>query len=249
MKKKRGNKGLKFPIAKTEKERVPSGIKGFDDLIEGGFKKNSVNLISGGPGCGKTLFAIAFLYYGITKHDENGLYITFEEKKEKLYDDVKGFNWDLTKLEKEKKFVFLEYTPEQVKKLLVEGGGTIESIVERFNIQRLVIDSITSFGLLYQDQLTKKESALALFELIEKWNCTALLTSQELETVSEDYIASAVGFETDSIILLYHLKGKRGKRVRAVEILKMRGTNHAEDMYAFEINEKGLEVKKYKVLI
>lgn len=246
MKKKQSTK------AKTKSnvtERIPSGIKGFDSLIEGGFKRKSVNLLTGGPGSGKTLFTIAFLYEGIIKYNENGLYITFEEKKEKLYDDVKTFGWDLEKLEKEKKFMFLEYTPEQVKKLLVEGGGSIESLVEKSNIKRLVIDSITSFSLLYQDELSKKESALALFELIERWNCTALLTSQEFGNTNEDHITSAVGFETDSIIMLYHLKNKKGKRVRGVEILKMRGTKHAEDVYSFEINRNGLEVKKSKITI
>ena len=52
--------------------RVPTGIKGFDQLVEGGFKKNSINLLVGGPGSGKTLFAMAFLYYGIIKYNEQG---------------------------------------------------------------------------------------------------------------------------------------------------------------------------------
>ncbi len=227
--------------------RVPTGIKGFDQLIEGGFKKNSINLVAGGPGSGKTLFAIAFLYYGIIKYNDNALYITFEEKKEKLYDDVKTFGWDLEKLEKEKKFVFLEYTPEQVKKLLVEGGGIIENIVEKYNIKRLAIDSITSFSLLYQDELTKKESSLALFELIGKWNCTAMLTSQDIGRTDNESTDSTVEFETDSIIILYHSKKKSGKRLRALEILKMRGTKHAEDVYSLEITRKGIEVKRGKV--
>lgn len=227
----------------SKENRVRTGIKGFDELIDGGFKKNSINLVSGGPGSGKTLFAMQFLYNGIDKYNENGLYITFEEKKNKIYDDVKGFSWDLEKYEKDKKFVFLEYTPEQVKKLLVEGGGSIEIIIERLNIKRLVIDSISSFGLLYQDELTKKESALALFELIEKWNCTALLTSQELESIGREYISSAVSFETDSIIILYHSKNKKGRRIRELEILKMRGTKHTESLKSFEITENGIEVK------
>jgi circadian clock protein KaiC len=230
-------------------ERVPTGIKGFDDLIEGGFKKDSINLISGGPGGGKTLFAMQFLLTGIEKYNENVLYITFEEKKEKLYSDLLGFGWDVGTYEKNKKFMFLEYTPEQVKKLLVEGGGAIESLVEKYNVKRIVIDSITSFGLLYQDELTKKESALALFELIGKWNCTALLTAQETGDAEEQYISSAVGFETDSIMLLYHTKNKQGRRIRAIEILKMRGTKHAEGAFAFEITKKGIEIKKQRVII
>ena len=101
--------------------RVATGIYGLDKLIEGGFKKNSTNLVAGGPGSGKTIFAIQFLVEGVKK-GEPGIYITFEEKK----------------------FVFLEYTPEQVKKILTEGGGLIESVIEKLKITRLVIDSISS---------------------------------------------------------------------------------------------------------
>ena len=246
MAKKAGN--LRQMDVESSSERVPTGITGFDPLIQGGVKRNSINLISGGPGSGKTLFAVQFLYNGVINFNENALYITFEEKKKKLYEDVKEFGWDLRKLEEEKKFIFLEYTPEQVKKLLVEGGGNIELMVEKYEIKRLVIDSITSFGLLYQDELTKKESALALFELIEKWNCTAFLTAQVGGDIDGDYMSSAVSFETDSIIILYHTRNTLGRRIRNLEILKMRGTKHYEGLYPFEIGKYGIEVKSSKLL-
>ncbi len=224
--------------------RVPSGIEGFDKLVEGGFKKDSINLISGGPGSGKTIFALQFLINGIKKFGENSLYITFEEKKERLFDDVKEFGWDLEELEKQEKFIFLEYTPEQVKELLVEGGGIVENIVEKNKISRIVIDSISSFALLYKDELTKKEASLALFELINSWNATALLTSQD-KSAEEGSISAALEFEVDSIVLLYHMKIK-GERVRALEILKMRGTKHSGSVYQIDITNKGLSVNLKK---
>ena len=72
-------------------KRVPTGIAEFDDLIKGGFKKTSINLIAGKAGTGKTVFAMQFLYNGVTKFNENGLYITFEEKKKKTYKDMLEF--------------------------------------------------------------------------------------------------------------------------------------------------------------
>ncbi|MBS3149765.1 hypothetical protein J4455_03695 [Candidatus Woesearchaeota archaeon] len=221
--------------------RVPTGIKTFDPLIENGLKKGSSNLVVGGPGSGKTIFAIQFLYYGIINFNENGLYITFEEKKEKLYDDMKEFGWDLQKLEKENKFVFLEYTPEQVKKLLVEGGGIVENIIEKYKIKRLVIDSISSFGLLYQDELAKKEASLALFELINSWGCTALLTAQE-NNIDAKGISTSLDFEVDSIIILYHPRVDH-TRSRYIEILKMRGTKHSGKIYSLVIDKNGITIK------
>jgi circadian clock protein KaiC len=227
--------------------RISTGIAGLDGLIQGGLVKNSVNLVAGGAGTGKTIFAIQFLMEGITKHNEPGIYITFEEKKKKTYEDMLEFGWDLAKYEKEGKFVYLEYTPEQVKKVLVEGGGVIEVIIEKMQANRIVIDSITSFSLLYQDELTKKEAALALFELIDKWDCTAVLTSQDTSQ-KEGTITAALEFEVDGIILMYHVK-KKGTRIRALEILKMRGTKTPEKTYPLDIFQKGIKINPKGIVV
>ena len=220
--------------------RVTSGIPGLDKLIESGFKKNSINLIAGEPGAGKTIFALQFLIEGCKK-GEPGIYITFEEKKQKLYEDMATFGWDLDKYEKQNLFRFLEYTPEQVKKLLVEGGGTVDILVEKIKAKRVVIDSITSFSLLYEDELTKKEAALSLFDLINKWNCTAVLTSQARTADHQTVMEAALEFEVDSIIILYHTKVK-GDRIRAIEIIKMRGTNIPSKTYGIKFDNKGISI-------
>ena len=157
-----------------------------------------------------------------------------------------SFGWDLADYEKKNLFVYLEYTPEQVKKVLIEGGGTIDSVVSKLKAKRLVIDSVTSFSLLYHEDLAKKEAALALFDLIASWGCTALLTAQDTSMGSAE-ISSAIEFEVDSIILIYHTK-VRGERVRAIEILKMRGTRIPRQTFAMNITAKGVEVSNQKVI-
>ena len=228
-------------------KRITTGIPELDNMIGGGLKKNSINLVAGGAGSGKTILAMQFLKEGIEKYNEPGIYITFEEKKEKAYEDLLAFGWDFKKYEEQGEFIFLEYTPEQVKKILVEGGGIIESIIEKIKAKRLVIDSITSFALLYQDELTQKEAALSLFELINKWGCTAILTSQD---TSRDHstISAALDFEVDGIILLYHIKQK-GVRKRALEILKMRGTKISNKTVAMEIASKGIKINPEEIVV
>ncbi len=226
-------------------KRLSTGVAGFNDMIEGGFKDGSINLICGSAGSGKTTFAIQFLIEGIKK-GESGVYITFEERKEKLYDDMLEFGWDLEKYERLGLFRFLSYTPEQIKKVLVEGGGTIDAIISQMRVKRLVIDSITSFALLFEDELTQKESSLALFELINRWECTAVLTSQAIE-LSPDDMRAQLQFEVDSIIILYHFK-RKGIRVRAIEVLKMRGTRTPEKTVKLTITEKGIAVDPKEVV-
>ena len=234
---------MKAKIAKKDKERVATGIVALDKVI-GGFKEGSINLVAGNAGSGKTIMAVQFLVEGLKK-GENGIYITFEEKKEKTFADMLRFGWDLAQYEKQNRFVFIEYTPEQIKKLITEGGGEIENLVDKTKAKRLVIDSITSFSLLYQDELTKKEAALSFFELIDKWNCTALLTSQ---MINDECTSIGLEFEVDSIILLYHVRSK-GTRKRGIEILKMRGTETPEKVFPFKITTQGVEVDSRSTLV
>jgi len=222
--------------------RVSTGIKNFDSLIEGGFEKNSTNLIVGGSGSGKSIFAVQFLMQGIKK-GENCLYITFEEKKQEFYENMKEFGWDLEKLEQKGKFHFLEYTPEKVKTMLDEGGGIIESMVLREKITRIIIDSITSFELLFLEKLEKREAALALFSMLRKWNITSLLTYEGDPFRDKKGSSKTLEFEVDSILLLYFVRVKK-ERERFIEILKMRGTEHSRSVHQLTIGKSGIAVSK-----
>jgi len=167
--------------------------------------------------------------------------VTFEESKAEFFENMKNLGWDLPKLEKSGKFIFLEYSPEKVKSTLDEGGGIIESVVLKNKVTRMVIDSITSFSMLFGDELSKKQANLALFDIISKWNCTTLLTVQEDPSIKKKL--SSIEFEADSITLLYYLRDK-GKRKRFIEVLKMRGTDHSKDTYVFEIKKGGIKIGK-----
>lgn len=219
--------------------RVSAGIIGFDKLIEGGFEKNSTNLVMGGPGSGKTILATQFIVEGLKK-GESCLYITFEETKQSFYHNMKRFSWDLEQYEKKGLFTFLNYTPGKVKNMLEEGGGIIESIIINNKISRLVIDSMSSFTLLFEDELEKREASLDLFNMIKKWNCTSLVTF-EGSPEGENKAYKALEFESDSIVLMQFIR-KLISRERYIEILKMRGTDHSKGLYRFSITKKGIEL-------
>jgi circadian clock protein KaiC len=222
-------------------KRIPTGVSGLDSLIEGGFENRSTNLLIGSSGTGKSIFAIQFLKAGMDQ-GEKCLYVTFEERKEEVYANMSEFGWDLEAYEKKGLFLFLEYAPEKIRVMLEEGGGAIESLVVKNKITRIVIDSITSFELLFDKQLEKREAALSLFKMISAWGCTTVLT-YEGDPLKESVDHKALEFQSDSIILLYYLRS-RSKRERYVEILKMRGTKHAENVYKFNIEKDGIEVDK-----
>ncbi|MBU0906522.1 MAG: hypothetical protein KKD18_03005 [Nanoarchaeota archaeon] len=221
--------------------RVPMWIKNFDRLIGGGFVKDSTNLLVGGSGSGKSIFATQFLVEAMNR-GEHCLYVTFEEKKTQFYENMMSLGWDLEKYEQEGLFTFLEYTPIKVKTMLEEGGGTIESVILSKKVSRMVIDSITSFALLFNDELSQREAALSLFGMIRDWDCTSLLTLEEDPMDQDKATSRALEFEVDSIIAIYFVRDARERR-RYLEVIKMRGTNHSNKIYPFSIGKKGLIIK------
>ncbi|MCH7568383.1 MAG: hypothetical protein IIA87_03095 [Nanoarchaeota archaeon] len=227
---------------KKIKTKILTYIPNFDRLTEGGFSKNSTNLLVGGSGSGKSIFATQFLVGGMKK-GEKCLYVTFEEKKERFYANMLRFGWDLNEYEKKGMFTFLEYTPAKVKTMLEEGGGAIENIILKKKISRIVIDSITSFALLFEDELEKREAALSLFNMISKWNCTSMLTLEGKPLRDEKMVSRTLEFESDSITLLYFIRHKN-ERHRYLEILKMRGTKHSKKIYRFHIDKSGMSIDK-----
>jgi len=225
---------------KGSEERVPTGIPGLDEVMSGGFEKKSINIVSGGAGTGKSIFAMQFLINGITQYNDPGVYITFEEEKEKIQNHMQKMGWDLKKLGDEGKLMIIEYTPDKVSKMLSEGGGEIEWVMTKIKAKRIVIDSLTAFSLLFKDELARRRAFLDLFKIISNWDCTALLVVEH-ESDVERHHSLDVEFEVDGIILLYYLR-KGDIRNRALEILKLRGSEHASRIFPMKITDQGIKI-------
>jgi KaiC/GvpD/RAD55 family RecA-like ATPase len=253
MPKKVGKKAVKKVVKKVVRKkpsdnlsRVLIGIPNYDSMVRGGYKKNSTNLLVGGGGGGKSIFSTQFLITGM-KRGEKCLYVTFEERKQEFYQYMKDFGWDLEEYEKKGLFTFLQYTPVKVRTMLEEGGGEIERTIVNKGVKRIVIDSITSFALLFEDELAKRQAALSLFGMIRDWDCTSLLTLEE-----EPILGAArnspktLEFEVDSLTFIYFIR-RKGKRERFIEVMKMRGTDHSKSIYSYGISSKGISIGKSQV--
>src|SRR4051794_14227791 len=98
--------------AKAQLAKVPSGIRGLDEVTDGGLPRGRPTLICGGAGCGKTLFAMEFLVRGAIDYGEPGVFMSFEESEEELADNVASLGFDVRRLVAKKKLaidrVFVE---------------------------------------------------------------------------------------------------------------------------------------------
>src|SRR3954463_6827874 len=84
-------------------EKSATGIDGLDEITFGGFPRGRPTLLCGAAGCGKTLFAMTFLYSGAIQYGEPGIFVAFEERPAELIKNVGSLNYDLQKLVTENK--------------------------------------------------------------------------------------------------------------------------------------------------
>ncbi|MBI5046579.1 hypothetical protein HZC07_02505 [Candidatus Micrarchaeota archaeon] len=238
--KKTTKKSTENSSKKITSDRVPTGISGLDKLIEGGFPRNSSIMVRGGSGTGKTIFCLQWLYEGATKENEPGIFLSFAESKQAVYNHGKAFNWDLEDLTKKGKFAEIRYEPHEVASIIEEGGGTIRDTIETIGAKRLVIDSLTAYQMLFESRYKANEAILSLFEILNRWNTTTLVTSEYPVSPNRES-RERLGFLTDSIINFYRLREKKGRQ-RYLEVVKMRDTNHNDRINPFTICKSGVIV-------
>ena len=219
-------------------ERVETGIPGLDKLMESGLVKGSVTLVSGGAGTGKTIFCSQFINHGLQK-GENCLYITLEESPENIKEDVKNFGWDFEEFVSRKK-LFLEYRdPFQMTDI-------VTPLVERIEgqkIRRVVIDSTSLLGLYFKNAFEIRKQLYKLVMALKATGATSVLTAEISDDSGNKLSRFGVEeFVADGVIKLYGMKIGEGN-FRSLQIIKMRRTKHAEDVFPFEFGKNGIAVK------
>jgi len=227
-------------------DRVESGIPGLDKLVEGGFVRNSINLIAGQTGTGKTLFCMQYLLHGL-RNGENGLYISLEQTVDDIMLDVGKFGWDVEfkKYMQQGKFAIVTQEPTSIKDL---QDATLINI-KKTSAKRFVLDSLSiatmGWKVSSMDVGKIRSEIFSYMKALKQSGITVLLIAEipEAETKS----LSRFGFEeflADGVIILHYLEYAAGGTPRSLLVRKMRRTSHGTDIYPIEISSKGVAVKK-----
>jgi circadian clock protein KaiC len=226
-------------------DRCPTGIVGFDKMCQGGFIRNSDNLIVGGPGSGKSTFLLQFLWNGATKFGENGLYCSFEPDIVETLSDAMAYGWDFSKLSSEGRMKFMRFSPQTS---IEELKAELTKIISRNGIKRVCFDPISVLALNVSEQGKVRQTIFELSSLMKRLKVTSVLADESLE--GEGMQSSIEGewtktdilrFLSDSVTLFYE-SGISGVGDRAVRIAKMRRTSHVRKPMGMKIGSKGIEV-------
>jgi KaiC/GvpD/RAD55 family RecA-like ATPase len=234
-------------------EKVPTGIPGLDELIEGGFPKNSRVLVSGGTGSGKSIFCLQYLMNGALTCGDRGVYVSLEEPLHEVRKNVLSFGWDLSKLEKEGKLVLIDAITSRLDLLDPEKwsvGNSMQNVVgiiddvtaavEAISAKRLVIDSIPGIGLFTPPE-TLRAVLMRINTFLRNLDSTTLMTTETVEGASglsrfgvEEFLATGI------VSLTLESRGNEFKR--KIAIRKMRGVKHSLKEFELLITERGIVV-------
>lgn len=239
----------------TDFNRINTGLPRLDELISGGLPSNSITLISGTPGSGKTILCYHYLWEGL-KNGENCLYLTSDERIANILKQAKNIGFDFQQwVDNGKlKFMFLDLDKSNIHKQMEEE-------VRTGNYTRVVLDSLTPVSEVpvwvsgvheiipsEGSTDTKKYPAGSIpairmhvrriMSLLDKENCTALITSEIPEgtrSLSRDSISE---FLVDGIILMdMDITMDR----RKLTVRKMRATKHTLKPQDIAITEGGIK--------
>ncbi|CAD7770008.1 hypothetical protein AIOGIFDO_00731 [Candidatus Methanoperedenaceae archaeon GB37] len=242
----------KVNIMTNAKDRVKVGVPGFDELCHGGLIRDRTYLVSGTSGAGKTIFALQYIYNGITKFDENGIFIATDERPEYIRQNALEFGWDLVKLEDEGRLVIVDASstkigiPTQEKYVDVRPfdiRSLMEQIIaiqEEIGAKRASLDSSTAIGFYLQDPAKIRIELLKLSTTLEILGLTSIMTC-EIVDESQTNRFGVETFVTEGTIAMYY-KQQDNERVRSIEIYKMRGTDHSKRIHPYEITNNGIEI-------
>lgn len=219
---------------KSSDTRISSGNLEIDRMCGGGFFRDSVILVSGPTGTGKTLITTEFLNAG-----KRCLLFAFEESREQLFRNATGWGVDFSRMEAQGRLKVVCQYPESA--ALEDHLIAMKRTIDEFKPDRVAVDS---FSALERVSPLKgfREFVIGLVSFVKHKEIPGLFTATTASLLGGTSITEThISTTTDSIILLRYVE-MHGQMRRAITVLKMRGSWHDKEIREFTIDGKGLHV-------
>lgn len=225
--------------------KAPSGIHGLDEIMNGGLPKGRPTLICGGPGCGKTVFALEFLVNGATRFGEPGVFMSFEENGKDLASNAAAMGLDLRGLIAKKKMA-LDYIYVERNELEETGEYDLsglfirlEHAINAIGAKRVALDTVEALFAGLSNQAILRAELRRLFFWLKGKGVTAVITGEIGDTGLtrqglEEYVSDCV------IVLDQRVREQVSSR--RLRVVKYRGSAHGANEYPFLIDEEGISV-------
>ncbi len=243
--KKAANNNSSHSLSELVLQKVPTGVRGLDQVTHGGFPKGRTALICGGPGTGKTLLGLEFLVRGATQFNEPGVCIAFEETAGELATNMASLGCDLPALVKARK-LFVDYVQVERKYIEETGEYDLEGLFIRMRhaihsvkAKRVLLDTLEVLFIGLKNEAVVRSELRRLFHWLKDAGVTAVITAEIGEKNLtrwglEEYVA-------DCVILLDHRVTEQVS-TRRLRVVKYRGSSHGTNEYPFLLDDEGISV-------
>ena len=239
-------KPLRSPLLKGP-PKAPTGIAGFDDITGGGVPRSRTTLVVGGPGSGKTLFALEFLVHG-AEGNEPGIFVAFEETSKRIMANAASFGWKLAELQRKKLFfIDAQPMPGMVQAGDFDLGGMLAALdakTKEMKARRIVFDAMDIVLALLPDAAAKRREVYRLHEWLLARQLTAIITAKAGGDEASSIEQRSFGFMqfmVDCAVILDH-NVVLGVSQRNLRVQKYRGSSFDENESPFLIGASGVEV-------
>jgi len=221
--------------------RFGFGIQGLDEMLSGGLIEGTVSSIIGAYGTGKTNFAQYYIWQGLAQ-GQNALYITLEERTSRILGYMENKGWDVSQY-LDSTFTIINLDPSDFNLAINSVKNELPTLIKKTGAHRVVIDPVSLFEDLFDDDATRRREMMRFLESLRDLNCTSLLISEadKINIFSSKY--NLIEYLSDTVILLKYARGGDATDVHlAIEVVKMRMSQHSREVKPFEIHQDSVTV-------
>ena len=220
-------------------ERFSSGVAGLDEMTRGGWLRNSLIIVRGPTGSGKTMLAGLYARAGALR-GERVVYYGFEEPRPILVRNFEAIGMPMTPLINAGNLRVICRYPEStsLEDLLV----SLRTGLEEFTPSLVVMDSISSI----EHSASEKgfrQFVIGMASLLREHGRSAMMTQTVMAGESASHTAPYMSTVADSILAMdYDTDGY--ELDRRMRVIKMRGSGHDTHPYSLQIGPGGLKVER-----
>ncbi|MCZ7355719.1 MAG: hypothetical protein O8C66_02930 [Candidatus Methanoperedens sp.] len=217
--------------------RVPTGIYGLDDLIGGGFRKNTINIIRGGTGVGKTTFALQYSLFGLNR-GEKVIYVSFEMSQEQIIRDSIDMGWgEIEDHIKNGNLKIIHVFGEDLTFPSLDFTEMVQNSMACDNM-KIVVDPLT-YPTFYSEK-EKRKSLSTIFQELRRLGTAVIVLEEPVDGNHIPEGSAMPLYLADTVIYLQNL-GFGEMYDRTLRIMKHRGSKHGDGLYPYSI-ETGLGI-------
>jgi len=226
--------------------KIATGIPGFDELSRGGLPRYRTSLLKGGPGSGKTVFALQSLVNAVRRRQEPGIFVAFEESTRQIVANAASFDWGLPALARSKLF-FLDakLSPEVVQSGEFDLTGMLAMLKakkDEMGAKWIVFDGVDVLLTLLQNPISEMREIYRIRDWLADNEVNAAIITAKIDGGSSEIVNYGfMQFMVDCVVR-FERRLEHGVALHRLEITKYRGSDFVAGEYPVSFGPSGMEV-------